>query len=99
RLDPDGSGSRQVVGGGLAGPLVLDDFVAHLLALIQAIQPRALDRRDVDEHVGPTLVRLNEAIAFLAVEPLNGASCHIARSLVQSLLVRLRACTCPKPKL
>lgn len=82
-----GSGGGEIVGGGLAGPLVLDDLVAHLLAFIQAIEARTLDGGDMDEYVRTTLVRLNEAITFLAIEPLNGASCHNARSLVQSLLV------------
>jgi hypothetical protein len=40
----------------------------------------------VHKHISPALVRLNEAVALLAVEPLYGASCHDARSLVQSLL-------------
>jgi hypothetical protein len=40
----------------------------------------------VDENVRPAFVGLNEAISLLAVEPFYGASCHDARSLVQSLL-------------
>ena len=74
----------EIVGGRFARALILDDFVVQLLALIQAIEPRALDGGDVDEHICPAFVGLNEAIAFLAVEPLYGASCHDARSLVQS---------------
>ena len=78
-----GSGG-QVVGGGFAGPLVLDDLVVDLLTLIEAVQTRALYGGDVDEDVRPTFVGLDEAIALLAVEPFYGASCHDARSLVQS---------------
>lgn len=81
-----GLGGGQVVGGRFAGPLVLDDFVSDLLTFIQAIQTRTLDGGDVHKHIGPAFVGLNEAVAFLAVEPLYGASCHDARSLVQSLL-------------
>ena len=77
----------QIVGGGLTCPLVLDDFVIHFLTFIQAIEARTLDGGNVDENVRTTLIRLNEAISLLAVEPFNGASCHNARSLVQSLLV------------
>src|SRR5690606_16188591 len=40
----------------------------------------------MDEYVRTTFVRLNKAVALLAVEPLNGARCHNTRSLVQSLL-------------
>src|SRR5690606_37849665 len=77
------SGGGQVIGGRLAGPLVLDDLVVDLLAFIETVEARALNSRDVNEHVRPTLVGLDESIALLTVEPLDGTCCHNARSLVQ----------------
>src|SRR6476620_4476532 len=37
------------------------DFVADLLALVQAVHARALDGADVDEYVLAALLRLDEA--------------------------------------
>src|SRR5690606_16754992 len=76
-------GRREIVGGGLAGALVLDDLVIDLLTLIKAVEARALHRGNVHKHVRPALVRLNEAVALLPVEPFHSAGSHIdpSRSL------------------
>src|SRR6185503_545310 len=71
---------REIVGGGLAGPLVLDDLVVDLLPLIEAVQARALNSGNVHEHVRPALVGLNEAVALLPVEPFYSAGSHISPS-------------------
>src|SRR5688572_11341288 len=73
-----GSGGLEVVGGVLAGPLVLDDLVVHLLTFIEAGEPRTLDSGDVHENVGPTLVGLDETVTLLAVEPFHSAGSHIS---------------------
>src|SRR5690606_2629259 len=76
-----GSASRgEVVGSGFARPLVLDDLVIDLLALIEAIQSRALDRGNVHKHIRPALIRLDEAVALLPVEPFYSAGSHISPS-------------------
>src|SRR4051794_38423466 len=59
-----------------ATALVALELVAELLALIQAAEARALDRGDVDEDILIAILRLNEAIALLNVEPLDGADGH-----------------------
>src|SRR6516162_1169042 len=40
------------------------------------MKARTLDRANVNKHVRPTIVRLNKAEAFLAVEPLHNTRCH-----------------------
>jgi hypothetical protein len=46
------------------------DFVADLLALVEAVQTCSLDGADVDEDILPAAVRLNEAESLGGVEPL-----------------------------
>src|SRR5579864_4693026 len=55
-------GLLQVDRGDLAALLL--KLVADLLALAQAVQPGALDRRDVHEHVLAAVRGLDEAVAF-----------------------------------
>src|ERR1051326_4995440 len=53
------------------------DVEADALALVERFQARALDGRDVHEHVAPPIVRLDEAVAALAVEELDRIGhCH-----------------------
>jgi hypothetical protein len=51
-------------------------LIAHLLPFVQIAQPGTLDGRDVHEHILRSVFRLNEAVAFLAVEPLYGSDRH-----------------------
>src|ERR1044072_4875184 len=46
------------------------------MTLIEAVQPRPLDRADVDEDILPAAIRLNEAESLGGVEPLNRACSH-----------------------
>src|ERR1019366_1633765 len=57
--------------------LVRDDIERDLVALSQVAQARFLDRRDMDEHVLPAVVRLNEAVALRCVEPLYCTARHV----------------------
>src|SRR5690606_36732490 len=52
-------------------------LVADPLALPQVAHTGALDRRDVDEHVLRAVLRLNEPVSLLGIEPLDRASRHI----------------------
>ena len=62
----------EALGCRLAGAAVLLNLEIELLAFHQAGQTGALDGGDVDEDVLAAIVRLNEAEALGAVEPLNG---------------------------
>ena len=42
----------------------------------RVLEPVALERRDVHEHVLATALRLNEAVPFCWIEPFNGTSSH-----------------------
>jgi hypothetical protein len=70
------SGGLQVAGGSLARLAIGEDLVRDLLALDQLRQTGALDCGDVDEHVAATIIRLDEAVALLVVEPLHGSGAH-----------------------
>src|SRR6516164_5823706 len=50
------------------------------------MKARTLDRANVNKHVRPTIVRLNKAEAFLAVEPLHNTRSHFR---LQCSLIRL----------
>jgi hypothetical protein len=68
------SGDLQVGCGSLAA--FHFDFVADLLAFIEAPKPGCLDRGDMDENVLAAILRHNEAKAFGGVEPLNSTDSH-----------------------
>src|SRR5579864_8865546 len=74
--------SRSQIGGAergrrlAAGLAVALDLVAHLLAFAQPPEVRALDGRDVHEHVLAAVIRLDEAKALGGVEPLYSSSRH-----------------------
>jgi hypothetical protein len=65
--------SAQVVGRRFAGLSIGNDFELNLLAFVEAMHPGAFDRADMHEDVLPAIVRLNEAEAFLTVEPFHDA--------------------------
>jgi hypothetical protein len=45
---------------------------------IEETHASAFDRTDVHEDILAAIIRLNEAEAFLVIEPLHGSFCHIA---------------------
>ena len=47
------------------------NFIADLLAFIEALQARTFDRTDVDEHVLAAAIGLYKAEPLCGVEPLN----------------------------
>src|SRR5215218_3580050 len=51
-------------------------FVAELLPFIQGRHPGLLHGGDVHKHILRTVIRLDEAVAFLSVEPFDRARCH-----------------------
>jgi hypothetical protein len=75
-FEGDWSVDAQPVGRRLAGSSVRDDLILKLLPLIEGAQAGPLDRTDVNEHILAAVVRLNEAKALLAVEPLYRARTH-----------------------
>jgi hypothetical protein len=75
-FERDWSVDAQPVGRRLAGSSVCDDFEFELLPLVEGAQAGTLDRADVNEHILAAVIRLNEAEALLAVEPLYSARTH-----------------------
>src|SRR5215471_9935455 len=76
--EPSGLGSAprrlglpQIDRGGLA-LITAFELEAHPLAFVQVTHARALDSRDVHEHILRSVLRLNEAVALLGIEPLHG---------------------------
>src|SRR5262249_6206464 len=59
------------------------DLVADLLAFVETVQSRALDRADMHEHILAAVARLDEPEALSGVEPLYRTSRHL--SLLGSL--------------
>src|ERR1700723_1979496 len=70
------SGGLQVVRRGLASLSICDEVKSNLLSLVQAVESGALNGADVHEDILAAIVRLDEAKAFLAVEPLYGSLRH-----------------------
>ena len=60
----------------LAGLAIGYDFVGQLLAFVQLVHARALDRADMNENILASVIRLNETKTFLAVEPLHNSLTH-----------------------
>src|ERR1700747_2714379 len=46
------------------------------------MKARTLDGANVNKYVRPTVVRLNKAKAFLAVEPLHNTRCHYPSPII-----------------
>src|SRR5262245_34976322 len=70
------SAGAQVVGGRFAGAAISGHVERDLLTFVQRAHSGAFDRADVHEDVLTAVIRLNEAEAFLAVEPLHGSLGH-----------------------
>src|SRR5262249_11905481 len=68
--------SAQILRRRLPSPPISHNLVGNLLSLVEAVHAGALDCADVHEHILAAVVRLDEAEAFLAVEPLHSALSH-----------------------
>src|SRR4051812_4978861 len=68
------SGEPEIGGRGLAA--LHRHLIVHHLAIVQALEPRRLDGRDVDEHILPAVLWHNEAVAFRCIEPLDRTNSH-----------------------
>src|SRR5450830_1797324 len=68
------SGNDQVHGLRAFALLVGLDIEADLLSLVQALETGLFHGGDVDEHIACAIVRLDEAVAALAIEKLNDSS-------------------------
>ena len=75
----------QIVRRRFAGAAVGNDVVGNLLPLVEGVHAGAFNRADMNEDVLATVLRLNEAEAFLAVKPLYNTRVHLN---VLSLRVR-----------
>src|SRR4029078_3775721 len=65
--------------------LVRFDIEADALAFVQAVQPRLLYCRDVNEHVAPAIIRFDKAVPPLAVEELHDTRlCHRETTLTSA---------------
>src|SRR6516165_3616238 len=60
----------------LGSLLALRDVELDLLPFVEAAVAATCDRAEVHEHIGATF-NLDEAVAFVAVEPLHRALCHL----------------------
>jgi hypothetical protein len=69
-------GGLQIIGGRLSGPSIGDNLIRDLLSLAEAAHPGPLDGADVHENILAAVIRLDEAKAFLVVEPLYGSLRH-----------------------
>jgi len=65
----------QVDGRGLAS-IAAFKLEAHLLTFKQISYNGACDRRDVNEYILRAVVRLNEAVTLLRIEPCYGSAGH-----------------------
>ncbi len=68
RSDPKASGLGELAGRRFAGAAILLDLETDLLSLNEARHSGALRGRDMDEYVGASGIRLNEAVSLLTQE-------------------------------
>src|SRR5215467_1578984 len=68
-------GLPQIDRGGLALITALH-LEAHALAFVEIAHTSAFDSRYVYEHIFRPVLRLDEAVAFLGIEPLHGSNRH-----------------------
>ena len=66
----------QVLGGRLTALPISDDIERDLLSFAERAQAGALDCADMNEHILAAIIRLDEAEAFLAIEPLHCSVAH-----------------------
>src|ERR1041384_3707089 len=63
---------------GLRALLALLGLVLHLRTFVQRAIAAALNGAEVDEQVLATLIRGDEPITLVRVEPLDGSGCHMS---------------------
>jgi hypothetical protein len=68
--------NSQVVSRRLAAAAVGNDVKRHFLSFVEARQTSALYGADMNENIVSAFVWLNEAKAFLAIEPFHGSCLH-----------------------
>jgi hypothetical protein len=68
--------SLQIVRGRLTPAGIRNDIVAYLLAIVQIAKTGALHRADMNKDVRAAVIRLDEAVAFVRIEPLYCTSWH-----------------------
>jgi hypothetical protein len=73
------SDGAQIFSRGFARLRISNNLERDLLSLVEPVHASALDRADVHEHILGAVIRLDESVAFLAVEPLHGSLRHMAR--------------------
>jgi hypothetical protein len=66
----------EIVCRGAAGTLIRHDFEGDLLTVVELAQTCALYGADVDEDVVSAIIRLDEPIPFLGVEPFYSSVLH-----------------------
>src|SRR4051812_38498143 len=79
------SGSRTPVSARLSHPEVFRRslapiflfFVAHLVTLVERIQPGLLHSRDMHKDIFASVIRLNKPKTLCWVEPLHSPDCHV----------------------
>jgi hypothetical protein len=71
------SDSAQILSRGLARLSISNNVEGDLLSFVKAVHPGTLDRTDVHEDILAAIIRLDEAEAFLAVEPLHDSLRHM----------------------
>src|SRR5215467_5285945 len=70
------SDGAQVLGRRLAILWIGNNVESNLLPLIKAMHSRTLDLPHVHEHILAAIIRLDESVAFIWVEPFHRALSH-----------------------
>src|SRR5260370_36390048 len=70
------SARLQIVRRRFAGAPVGDDLVGDLLTFMKVMQAGPFDGADMDEHIGPAAVGVNEPEALRCIEPFHRARRH-----------------------
>jgi hypothetical protein len=66
---------------GLLALRTLRNFEGDLLAFLQRLEPRHVDRGKMREEIFATAIRSNKAETLRVIEPLHGTCCHFCISL------------------
>ena len=82
----------QIFSARLSAPRVSFSLEGYVLPFGQPMKARTLDRANVNKHIRPTIVRLNKAEAFLAVEPLHNTRCHFLSPMPAKQVVAHTTC-------